>query len=322
MSPPGERPRGERPRGERLAGLVAAAFTPLHADGSLHLDRIPAVVEHLARSGVSGLFVLGTTGEGVSLMAGERMAVAESYVEAARGRMPVVVQVGHESVAEARALAEHAQRIGADAVAATPPGYFRPGSTAALVASLAEVARGAPGLPIYYYHIPELTGVRPELGDFLDAAVERVPTLAGMKFSDSRLHELQLCLRFRAGALDVLFGVDEMLLGAVALGVRGAVGATYNFAAPLYRRMLDASARGDVERARADQALAAEMVRIILAHCGRPGFKAAMSLVGPDCGPSRLPQTTPEPDAVARMARALEAIGFFEWSVARPAAGG
>jgi N-acetylneuraminate lyase len=140
-----------------------------------------------------------------------------------------------------------------------------------------------------------------------------VPTFAGLKFSDSRLHELQLCRRFRGGALDVAFGVDEMLLGAVALGVRAAVGATYNFAAPLYRRMLDAHARGDVERARADQAAAAEMVRIILAECGRAGFKAAMALAGVDCGPPRLPQLVAAPDAVARMARALEAIGCFEW---------
>jgi N-acetylneuraminate lyase len=308
------------PSDRRLTGLVAATFTPLRDDGSLHLDRIPAVVDRLARDGVDGLYVLGTTGEGASLTGQERMAVAEAYVAAARGRTRTVVQVGHNSVAEARALAEHAQRIGADAISATPPSYFKPGSVDALVASLAEIARGAPELPFYYYHIPELTGVHPELRGFLDAAAERLPTFAGIKFSDCRLHELQLCLQFHAGALDVLFGVDEMLLGAVVLGVRGAVGATYGFAAPLYRRMLDAYARGDLERARAEQALAAEMVRIILEHCGRPGLKAAMSLAGPDCGPHRLPLTNAAPDAVARMARALEAIGFFGWDAARAAA--
>jgi N-acetylneuraminate lyase len=298
---------------KRLAGLVAATFTPLRADGSLHLERIPDVVDRLERDGVVGLYVLGSTGEGASLTAGERMAVAEAYVEAARGRLRTVIQVGHNSVAEARAFAEHAQRIGADAVSAMPPSYFKPGSVDALVDSLAEIARGAPELPFYYYHIPPLTGVDPDMGEFLDAAAERLPTLAGIKFSDCRLHDLQLCQRHRSGALDVVFGVDEMLLAAVALGVRGAVGSTYGFAAPLYLRVIDAFDRGDLERARSDQALAAEMVRIILRHCGRAGLKAVMSLIGLDCGPYRLPQTTAAPDDVARMARALEAIGFFEW---------
>src|SRR4029079_7763526 len=96
------------------------------------------------------------------------------------------------------------------------------------------------------------------------------------------------------------------LLGAAALGVRGAVGATYNFAAPLYRRMLDAHSRGALERARADQATAGEMVRIILAECGRAGFKAAMSLAGVDCGPPRLPQVAATTDAVARVSRGVE----------------
>ena len=308
------------PSDKRLAGLVAATFTPLHADGSLNLGLVPAIVDRMERDGVIGLYVLGSTGEGASLTAGERFAVAEAYVEAARGRLRTVIQVGHNSVAEARAFAEHAQRIGADAVSAMPPSYFKPGSVAALVASLAEISGGAPELPFYYYHIPPLTGVDPDMAEFLDAAEEHVPTLAGIKFSDCRLYDLQLCQRFRGGALDVVFGVDEMLLGAAVLGVRGAVGSTYNFAAPLYLRMLDAFERGDLETARTHQAQSAEMVRVILRHCGRAGLKATMSLVGLDCGPHRLPQSTAAPADVARMARALEAIGFFEWG-ASPRAG-
>jgi N-acetylneuraminate lyase len=301
------------PSDKRLTGLVAATFTPLRTDGSLNLDLVPAIVDQLERDGVAGLYVLGSTGEGASLTGQERMAMAEAYVEAARGRLPTVIQVGHNSVAEARAFAEHAQRIGADAISAMPPSYFKPGSVAALVASLAEIGQGAPELPFYYYHIPDLTGVNPDMAEFLDAAAERLPTLAGIKFSDCRLHELLLCQRFRSGALDIVFGVDEMLLSAVALGVRGAVGSTYGFAAPLYLRIIDAFERGDLESARTNQALAAEMVRVILGHCGRSGLKAVMSLIGLDCGPYRLPQTTAAPDDVTRMARALESIGFFEW---------
>jgi N-acetylneuraminate lyase len=194
-----------------------------------------------------------------------------------------------------------------------PPYYFKPEGVDLLVDSLAEVARGAPDLPFYYYHIPVLTGVDPDLEELLTLARERLPTMAGIKFSDTRLHALQTAQRFAAGAYDIVFGVDEMLLGAAAFGIRGAVGSTYCFAAPLYLRLLAHLERGDLEEAAAWQARSGEMVRLILRHCGRSGLKAMMSLIGHDCGPSRLPQDSPPPQAVERMRRALEETGFFEW---------
>ena len=105
----------------RLRGLIAAGFTPLHADGSLDLDRIGPMVEQLLDDGVEGIYAVGSTGEGVSLTTAERREVAAAYVSAVGGRCPVVIQVGHNSLAEARGLAAHARRIGATAISATPP---------------------------------------------------------------------------------------------------------------------------------------------------------------------------------------------------------
>ena len=116
-----------------ITGLVPATFTPLHPDGSLNLAVVEPMVEHLIREGVTGLYVCGSTGEGVSLAREERMAATEAFVAAARHRVPVVVQVGHNSIAEARLLAAHAQSAGAEAISATPPSYFKPPTLAALV---------------------------------------------------------------------------------------------------------------------------------------------------------------------------------------------
>lgn len=300
-------------RAEPLTGLMAATFTPLRADGPLHLDRIPAVVDHLERDGVSALYILGSTGEGVSLTTQERMAVAEAYVEAARGRLPVVIQVGHNSLADARALAEHAQRIGADAISAMPPEYFKPDTVEVLVGSMAEITRAAPELPFYYYHIPVLTGVTLSMVDFLRVGAERLPTLAGIKFSDRKLDELQACLHVEDGRFDMLFGVDEMLLSALAIGVRGAVGSTYNFAAPLFRRLMHHFENGDIARAERLQADAGQMINAIIEQGGRGGLKAMMALVGVDMGGHRLPLQTTPPAAVAAMTHALEGMGFFDW---------
>ena len=108
----------------KLEGLIAATFTPMNSDGSLALSRVAPMVDRLISDGVSGLYVCGSTGEGPSLSTQERFEVAASFVSASRGRVPVVVQVGHNSLAEAATLAAHAERIGAQAISATPPSYF------------------------------------------------------------------------------------------------------------------------------------------------------------------------------------------------------
>ena len=110
----------------QLTGLTAAAFTPLNNDATLDIDRIPSLVEHLLRDGVSALYVLGSTGEGISLTIHERQQTATAFVKAAASRVPVVVHVGHNCLQEAQTLAMHAQQIGASAISAVPPCYFRP----------------------------------------------------------------------------------------------------------------------------------------------------------------------------------------------------
>ncbi len=298
---------------QRLTGLVAATFTPFHPDGSLDLGRIPDVVDHLVRDGVAALYVLGSTGEGVSLSTRERMAVTEAYVAAARGRLPVVVQVGHNSLADARALAAHAQHAGADALSAMPPQYFKPASVEALVACLAEITEAAPDLPFYYYHIPVLTGVSVGMVEFLRVGAQRLPTLVGIKFSDRTLEEMQACILHDGGRFDVLFGVDEMLLAGVAMGARGAVGSTYNFAAPLFSGILHHALHGDRARAGQLQAKANEMIQALFAHAGRGGLKAMMEIVGVAMGGHRLPLQSAPPEAVAALRQALDAMGYFEW---------
>lgn len=286
----------------------------MRENGALDIGRIPAIVEHLLGDGISALYVLGSTGEGVSLTSQERCAVAEAYVSCVNGRIPVVIQVGHNSLAEAQMLARHAQSVGADAISATPPYYFKPASTEQLIACLEKITAGAPELPFYYYHIPGKTGVEFDLNDFIYLGAKYLPTLAGIKFSDTKLYQLQACQRsLERDRLDFVFGVDEMLLSGLSVGIQGAVGTTFNFAAPLYLRIMASFENGDLEEARRLQAKAVSMIDIILRTCGRPGFKAMMTVIGQDCGQHRLPIGTATKEDIAMMTDALKVIGFFEW---------
>lgn len=298
---------------KRLSGLVAATFTPMHPDGSLNLGMVPTLVDHLCRQGISGLYVVGSTGEGVSLTGEERRQVAEAYVRAAAKRIPVVVQVGHNSLAEAKQLASHAQQIGADAISATCPSYFRPNSAECLAASMAEVAGGAPDLPFYYYHIPQVTGVTVGMLDFLRVASERIPTLTGIKYTAPTAFDMQSCLEYADRRFDVLHGVDEMLLTGIVAGAGGAVGSTYNYAAPLYRREVDAFLRGDLQEARLWLGRVVEAIRVILRHGGLAGQKAVMAMIGLDCGPTRLPVPPLTGQEFAALREELSKMGYFDW---------
>jgi N-acetylneuraminate lyase len=303
----------------RLRGLIAAGFTPMRDDGSLDLDRIGPLVEQMLGDGVAGIYAVGSTGEGVSLTTAERQEVAAAYVRAVGGRGPVVIQVGHNSLAEARALAAHAQRIGAAAISATPPAYFKPGTLDVLIACLAEITAGAPDLPFYYYHIPSKTDVHLDMVRLLETAGPRLPTLAGIKFTAHALHEFQACAGVDDGRFDLLWGTDEMLLGAWAVGARGAVGSTYNFAAPLYRRLIQAFERGDLAEAARCQSLSVAMIRAVVRYPGGlPPQKALMQLIGQDCGPTRLPLVPLGPGDLAEMEAELARIGFFQWGRTRP----
>jgi N-acetylneuraminate lyase len=303
---------------KKLSGLIAAPHTPYRPDGAVALDVIPHQARLLAHNGVTGAFVCGTTGEGASLTSAERCRVAEAWVAARPPGLAVIVHVGHLSLDESRAFARHAQEIGADAIATIAPSFFKPASVSELVAWCARVAQAAPALPFYYYHMPGMTGLAFPAADFLSVAGEQIPNLAGVKFTHENLMDFARCSAQSGGKYNVLFGRDEILLSALALGARGAVGSTYNFAAPLYLRMIAAFDRGDLAAARRDQWRAMEFIGVLDRHGGLAAGKSAMKLVGLDCGPVRLPLRALSEADEASLRHDLERIGFFEYASLSP----
>jgi N-acetylneuraminate lyase len=298
----------------RLHGLVAATHTPFSADGQLNLDMVEKQAEHLFKSGVGAVFIGGTTGENHSLSVAERLALTQQWSDVARGsKLRLVVHVGSNCLVDARSLAAQAQSLGVSAIAAFAPSYFKPDSLESLIASCAEIATAAPRTPFYYYDIPSFTGVRLSMPDFLSLASERIPTLAGIKFSNPDLMAYQRCLHTLDGRFDMPWGFDEYLLAALALGGQGAVGSTYNFAAPIYLRLIAAFERGDIVAARAEQYRSVQMIDLIASYGFIPASKAVMEFLGIEVGPARLPFTNLQNEKRDRLRSSLEKLGFFSW---------
>ena len=294
-----------------LHGLVVATHTPFAADGSLNLKAVEQQAAHILKHRIPAVFIGGSTGESSSLTVGERHALAERWLEVVRGTsLRVVVHVGSNCLADARALAAQAQKLGAGAVSAVSPSYFKPRSLDVLIACCADIAVAAPDTPFYYYDIPSLTGVSFPMPEFLPRAAERIQNLAGIKFTNVDLMAYQSCVR---GPWDVPYGLDEFMLGALSMGARGAVGSGFNFAAPVYNRLLAAYAQGDMGAAREEQFRGVQIIQIMARYGYIGAAKAVMKMLGVDVGSPRLPNNSLSPAETTELRKELEGLGFFDW---------
>jgi N-acetylneuraminate lyase len=296
----------------KITGLIAATFAAYREDGTINLEIIPTIVDKMIADGLSGVFICGTNGEGPNLTIEERKAIAEAYVKAAAKRILVLVHVGHSSIEECRKLAAHAEQIGADAISSVAAFYFKPTTVGNLVKCMAQIASAAPNTPFYYYNIPTLTGVATDMVTFLEQAEKVIPNLAGIKYTASTLHEYQACLNYKDGKFDILFGFDEMLLPALAVGAKGAIGSTYTFAAPLYLQVIKLYNEGYLEQAAAMQLHSVNMVRCLVKYPSIPAQRAIMKMEGIDLGDCRLPLEPLSSADSLQFKTALEEIGFFD----------
>ena len=155
-----------------------------------------------------------------------------------------------------------------------------------------------------------MTGVNPPMTEFLRLAAKRIPNLAGLKFTDENLMSYFQCLTCDEGRFDILFGRDEILLAALALGATGAVGSTYNYMPSIYHRVMESFQAGDMAAARRWQSLAIQIIAIMARRGGLPAGKAIMKMIGLDCGPVRPPLRSLTPEECAAFRKELAEVGF------------
>lgn len=301
----------------KLTGLIAAPHTPMTASGEINLATIEKQAELLLSEGVSGVFIGGTTGECHSLSVDERLRLAERWSEVVNGsRLKLVVHVGAQALPDARELAKQAAHLeNVVALGAMAPSFFKPPRPTEVAAWLADVASFAPERPFYYYDIPGMTGINLPMVEILKRSRESIRNFAGLKLSNPDMPVLVECLAVADGALDVLFGCDEAFLFGYSAGVKGAVGSSYNIAAPLYLRIMGAFDRGDHKAARADQTTSVAMVRLLATHGYLPASKYVMSLKGVDCGPVRLPLRNLDDAAKRAIAEGMQRLGLVSSAV-------
>lgn len=297
-------------------GLVAAPHTPFvdvqGQGGAMDLGVVPAQAAQLARDGVHAVFVAGATGEGASLGVDEKRDLFEAWSEAGPAAgLRVIAQVGGESLRDAAGLAEFAAGLaGVEALGAISPCFYRPASAEVVARSIGEVAAAAGETALYYYDIPALTGLPFSGRELARAFGEHAPALRGIKCSRYEGWHVQDYLSAHGGRYDVLCGTDEALLSALSLGVKGAVGSTYNFAAPLFTRIMEAHGAREMERARALQQVSVDLVQALASFGYLGAARRTMARLGVPVGPPRLPNVGLDDAAASHLDAALDGLDF------------
>jgi 4-hydroxy-tetrahydrodipicolinate synthase len=231
-------------KGLKLQGIITALVTPFSKNDQVDEEALRQLVQFQIKSGVNGLFPLGTTGMGPAMEPIERKRVAEVVVKEVEARIPVIVQVGAADPNVTIDLARHAEQIGADAVASLTPFYYHPGPES-IIEHYRRLA-AATKLPVLVYNIPSNTGNNVDAK--LLVQLSRIPNIVGIKDSSRDFSQLLDYLASVPQGFTVINGTDSYLFSAFCAGVNAGVSATANAFPELFVEMYGAYKASDLAK--------------------------------------------------------------------------
>ena len=231
---------------KKFAGVWPALITPTTEAGELNISELEKLAELLISQEMSGLYILGSTGQGVLLTEEQRMQVTEAVVGVNKGRLPIMSQVGSMTTGQSVRLAQHAAKVGVDAISSVGPIYYGSGTTAMALTHYRAIAT-ASDLPFFPYQLGEgnySEGVKAFVQKLL-----KIPNVKGMKLTTNNLVQIS-DFHFNGGKNLTLFsGADELMCQAAMCGTAGAIGTMYNLWGPECQRVRKAFLEGDVATA-------------------------------------------------------------------------
>lgn len=271
--------------------IYKGIFTALNAiydeNDNINTDAIKKLVKKYVEIGVNGVYACGSTGEGFLLSTEERKQVTKAVVEAADGKIAVIVHVGAASTKEACELAKYAEEVGADAVSAVPSVYYR--LSEASIEKHWDTIMEATDLPFFIYNIPQLTGY--DLSYSLFEKMANKEKVVGIKNSSESTCQIERFRRIAGPDFIIFNGPDEQFLAGRLMGATAGIGGTYGSMPELYLALEKLINEKKIDEAKA---LQAKINDCIFELCSFPSLYGASKAViklryGIDAGIPRLP---------------------------------
>ena len=230
----------------RYRGIVPPLVTPLEDRDKIDRPGTQRLLEHVIQGGVSGIFILGTTGEAPSLSYRLRRDFIQLVTEIVADRVPVLVGITDTSLVESLKLAEFAKESGADAAVLSTPYYFPAGQTE-LIQYIADIVESLP-LPLMLYNMPSLTKVWFEIDTL--RILTRHEQIVGVKDSSGDLKYFQQMLQLKEVRPDwsMLIGPEHLTTEAILMGGDGGVNGGANIYPQLFVDLCQAAMSRDVQQ--------------------------------------------------------------------------
>lgn len=271
---------------QKFKGIFVAFYSAYDKRGEISVERVKGLANYYINSGIKGLYVGGSSGEGVLQSVEERKKVLEAVMEEVGGKLTIIAHVGANSTKESVELAIHAEKCGVNAISSVPAIYYRLPEDS--VERHWQEMIDSTSLPFIIYNIPQTTGF--QLTQSLFKRMAAQDKVIGIKMSAESVYELQQ-FKSNAGKDFLVFnGQDEQFLGGRIMGADGGIGGTYGVMPELYCQLDSYFQKGMIKEA---QALQVKINSIITRLLGYPSLygacKAILSLRGIETGTPRLP---------------------------------
>ena len=289
-------------------GIMPALITPVNGDGSLREEVTRQLVRDLSATGITGFYILGSTGEGVATDRERRMEFAELVREARPEGISIIDHIGASDLATVKKLARHARRIGLDAISSVPPFFFSYDEQGVLDYYRA-MSDESEGLPLIVYAAPMAGPLLPvsTIEKMLD-----IPGFIGMKFTNPNYYLMSRYKKIDGGNINIFNGPDETCALGLMMGADGAIGSTYNIMPRTFVGIYNAVQAGDVREAMRLQHKADDLIEALLDYNVVEAVKVALTLKGYDVGDVTPPLPRMSDAQKAALTARLRELGFPE----------
>lgn len=289
-------------------GLWPAMLTPVNKQGEPAMDQLEKLVELLISQGMDGLYILGSTGQGVLFTEEQRKKVTSLVIEVTAKRCPVMVQVGSLTTDESVRLAKHAEKSGADAVSSVGPIYYAP--SAAMALEHYKTIATATSLPFLPYQLGD-NSIPGETISFVSKLLE-IPNVAGMKLTTNQLLEISAIHNFAGARLKLFSGSDELFCHASLCGTVGAIGSFYNLWGMACKHVMTEFKNGNFQLGKEFMLTFQQVIRLVLPNIWTFLRKAMLIKYNIDIGKNKAPlgntHTEWKDDEVMALSEKLETI--------------
>ena len=269
-----------------FTGACTALVTPF-SNGKVDYSMLRKLLHRQMAAGIHAVVLCGTTGEAPTLTDEEKLTIFQQAKEFTGDDCTIIAGTGSNSTQHALTLSRAAEEVGADALLVVSP-YYNKATAEGLLAHYGAIA-GAVHIPVIAYNVPGRTGV--DIPVEVYAQLAEIPNIAGVKEASSDITKINRIRSVCPGDFSVWSGNDSMIVPVMALGGQGVISVLSNLLPVETQAMAQAALDGDFDTAAALQIQLTPLIDLLFSEPNPIPVKAAMELLGLDCGSCRMPLT-------------------------------